>query len=69
MHLPRMRPAEAARLLLRHGFRMTRSSGAHRVYRDAANRRYVLSYHSRQELSPKAVRELLDLLGVAPEDV
>lgn len=69
MRVPRIPPRRAVQLLLAHGFRMTRSSGSHRVYRDAAKRRYILPFHSRGELSPKAVQELLDLLGLGPEDL
>jgi predicted RNA binding protein YcfA (HicA-like mRNA interferase family) len=69
MRLPRIRPQRAAQLLERHGFRAVRSSGSHRIYRDALSRRYVLPFHSRKELSPKAVKELLDLLGLTPADL
>ena len=48
---------------------MTRSSGSHRIDRDEANRRYVLPFHSGQELSPRAVKELVELLGIDQEDL
>ena len=69
MRLPRIRPQRAVQLLGQHGFRLVRSSGSHRIYRDALGRRYVLPFHSREDLSPKAVKELVELLGLTAADL
>ncbi len=59
---PRITAAEAEKILLANGFRLLRSKGSHRIYRQG-DVRFVLPFHSGKILHPKIIKELSELVG------
>ncbi len=57
--LPRVTAAEAIRALERAGFALSRQSGSHRIYKNAAGRRVTVPYHAGPVLHPKVLRSIL----------
>ena len=51
--LPRVTAAEAIRGLERAGFTLSRQSGSHKIYKNAAGRRVTVPYHAGPILHPK----------------
>ena len=57
--LPRVTAAEAIRALERAGFTLSRHSGSHKIYKNAAGRRVTVPYHAGTILHPKVLRSIL----------
>ena len=58
----RLTPAEGEKLLLAHGFKLTRSHGSHRMYQND-KRRVVIPYHAGEMLHPKVVKQIMKAIG------
>lgn len=56
--LPRLKPEDAEKLLLKAGFEMIRSKGSHRIYLKD-NKRIVIPFHPGKLLHPKIVKQVL----------
>lgn len=56
--LPRLKPQEAEKMLLKAGFEMIRSKGSHRIYMKG-DRRVIVPFHSGRILHPKVVKQVL----------
>ncbi len=56
--LPRLKPQEAEKMLLKAGFEMIRSKGSHRIYMKE-DRRVIVPFHSGKILHPKVVKQVL----------
>ena len=50
--LPRVTAAQILRVLRQHGFEEVRSSGSHRILRNADGKRVTVPYHTSQILHP-----------------
>ena len=57
--LPRITAGQILRILHRLGFEEVRSSGSHRILRNAEGKRVTLPYHARQILHPKILQHIL----------
>jgi len=60
--LPRLTANEAERMLLGAGFQLIRSKGSHRIY-ITEKTKIVLPFHSRKDLHPKIVKQVLKVTG------
>jgi len=65
--LPRVTAAEAIRALERVGFTLSRQSGSHKIYKNAAGSRVTVPYHAGTILHPKVLRSILQDAGLTPE--
>lgn len=66
--LPRVTASEMVRVLERHGFALTRSSGSHRIYKNQAGIRATVPFHAGKILHPKIVKHILDDLGMTVDE-
>jgi predicted RNA binding protein YcfA (HicA-like mRNA interferase family) len=57
--LPCLTAKEIIRILERRGFSLSRSSGSHHVFRNAAGRRVTVSAHASKTLHPKVLQSIL----------
>ncbi len=64
--LPRVTAGEAIRALERARFALSRQSGSHKIYKNAAGRR-VVPYHAGTILHPKILRSILRDADLTPE--
>ncbi|HSB80164.1 MAG TPA: type II toxin-antitoxin system HicA family toxin [Candidatus Methylomirabilis sp.] len=57
--LPRVTAGQILRVLRRLDFEEVRSSGSHRILRNAEGKRVTLPYHAGQVLHPKILQSIL----------
>jgi predicted RNA binding protein YcfA (HicA-like mRNA interferase family) len=66
---PRLTAKEIVRILERHGFRLSRSSGSHHVYKDTAGKRVTVPVHAKKTLHPKVLQSILRDMKMSPEEL
>jgi len=66
--LPVLKPREVVRVLERMGFVEVRQRGSHKQYRHADGRCSTVPFHSRRDVSPLLLRQILKDIRVTPED-
>ncbi len=66
--LPVLKPREVVRVLERMGFVEVRQRGSHKQYRHADGRCTTVPFHSRRDVSPLLLRQILKDIRVMPED-
>ncbi len=66
--LPVLKPREVVRVLERMGFVEVRQRGSHKQYRHADGRCTTVPFHSRRDVSPLLLRQILKDIRVTPED-
>lgn len=57
--LPCLTAKEIIRILERRGFSLSRSSGSHHIFKNAAGRRATVSVHVGKTLHPKVLQNIL----------
>jgi predicted RNA binding protein YcfA (HicA-like mRNA interferase family) len=57
--LPRLTAREIRGVLERAGFSLTRQSGSHQIFKNAAGRRATVPYHASRILHPKVLKSIL----------
>jgi predicted RNA binding protein YcfA (HicA-like mRNA interferase family) len=57
--LPRVTAREIIRVLERRGFALTRSSGSHHIFKNAAGKRTTVPVHAGKTLHPKILQNIL----------
>lgn len=67
--LPRVTAREIIRVLERRGFALSRSSGSHRIYKDAQERRVTVPFHAAKILHPKVLKSILNDAGMTSEEL
>jgi predicted RNA binding protein YcfA (HicA-like mRNA interferase family) len=67
--LPRLTAREMQRVLERHGFRVVRQRGSHRILRDDLGRRVTLPMHPGKILHPKVIEAIMDDAGLSDRDL
>ncbi|HPC44933.1 MAG TPA: type II toxin-antitoxin system HicA family toxin [Candidatus Latescibacteria bacterium] len=53
--LPRITAKDIIRVLGRHGFSLTRSSGSHQIFKNQAGARVTVPVHTEKALHPKVL--------------
>ena len=66
--LPRLTAREVQRVLEKHGFRVVRQKGSHRIFRDSLGRRVTLPHHSGKILHPKILAMIMEDAGLTDGD-
>ena len=59
--IPKLNSKEAESILLKHGFKLVRTKGSHKIYKKNS-KRMVIPFHSGKILHPKIIKELLDII-------
>ena len=67
--LPRLTAKEVVRIVERHGFVLSRSSGSHRIYKNAAGKRTTVPFHAGRTLHPKVLRSILRDTEMTPDQL
>ncbi|MCH7579945.1 MAG: type II toxin-antitoxin system HicA family toxin [Chloroflexi bacterium] len=67
--LPRVTSAEMARAVERLGFRISRQSESHRIYRSDEGRRVTLPFHAGKTLHPKLLASILRDAGITADEL
>jgi predicted RNA binding protein YcfA (HicA-like mRNA interferase family) len=66
--LPRITADEVIRVLERAGFKLSRQSGSHRIYKNLASKRVTVPYHKGRVLHPKVLSSILKDAQLSKED-
>jgi predicted RNA binding protein YcfA (HicA-like mRNA interferase family) len=67
--LPRVTAAQILRVLRQHGFEEVRTSGSHRILRNAAGQRVTVPFHGGQILHPKILQSILRDADLSVEEL
>jgi predicted RNA binding protein YcfA (HicA-like mRNA interferase family) len=67
--LPRLTAREIAAVLEKSGFSLSRQSGSHMIYKNAAGKRATVPYHASRILHPKVLKSILRDADLSPEDL
>ena len=67
--LPRVTARQMASVLEKLGFSMTRQSGSHQIFRNAAGKRATIPFHASKILHPKVLKSILRDAELSVEDV
>ncbi len=57
--LPRVTANEMIKIVEKLGFRFSRQSGSHKIYKNDEGKRIIIAYHSGKILHPKVVKSIL----------
>lgn len=67
--LPRLTARPIASALERAGFSLSRQSGSHMIYKNAAGKRATVPYHGAKVLHPKVLKSILRDASLSLEDL
>jgi len=67
--LPRVTARQMATVLEKLGFSLTRQSGSHRIYKNAAGKRATIPFHAAKILHPKVLKSILRDAELSAEDL
>lgn len=67
--LPRVTARQMATVLERLGFSLTRQSGSHQIYKNAASKRATIPFHAAKILYPKVLKSIMRDAELSPEDL
>ena len=66
--LPRVTANEMIKIVEKLGFRFSRQSGSHIIYKNDEGKRVTLAYHSGKILHPKVVKNILVDAGLSVDE-
>ncbi|MFZ3058355.1 MAG: type II toxin-antitoxin system HicA family toxin [Candidatus Methanoperedens sp.] len=66
--LPRVTANEMIRIVEKLGFRFSRQSGSHKIYKNGEGKRVTIAYHSGKILHPKIVKSILVDAGISVDE-
>ncbi|MDO8725840.1 MAG: type II toxin-antitoxin system HicA family toxin [Candidatus Methanoperedens sp.] len=66
--LPRVTANEMIKIVERLGFRFSRQSGSHKIYKNDEGKRVTIAYHSGKILHPKVVKSVLADAGISVDE-
>ncbi len=67
--LPRLTAREIVAVLEKIGFSLTRQSGSHQIYKNAAGKRVTVPFHAAKILHPKVLKSILRDAELSPEEL
>lgn len=68
--LPRITALELTKVLEKLGFKRSRSSGSHIIYKQKKDsRRFVVPFHSGKIIHPKIVKDLLKVCNISLDEL
>jgi predicted RNA binding protein YcfA (HicA-like mRNA interferase family) len=66
--LPRVTANEMIKIVEKLGFRFSRQSGSHKIYKNNEGKRVTIAYHSGKILHPKVVKSILVDAGLSVDE-
>ena len=66
--LPRVTANEMIKIVEKLGFRFSRQSGSHKIYKNDEGKRITIAYHSGKILHPKVVKSILADAGLSVDE-
>ena len=66
--LPRVTANEMIKIVEKLGFRFSRQSGSHKIYKNDEGKRVTIAYHSEKILHPKVVKNILVDAGLSVDE-
>jgi predicted RNA binding protein YcfA (HicA-like mRNA interferase family) len=66
--LPRVTANEMIKIVEKLGFRFSRRSGSHKIYKNNEGKRVTIAYHSGKILHPKVVKSILVDAGLSVDE-
>jgi len=66
--LPRVTANEMIKIVEKLGFRFSRQSGSHKIYKNNEGKRVTIAYHSGKILHPKVVKRILVDAGLSVDE-
>ena len=66
--LPRVTANEMIKIVKMLGFRFSRQSGSHKIYKNDEGKRVTIAYHSGKILHPKVVKSILVDAGLSVDE-
>ncbi len=66
--LPRVTANEMIKIVEKLGFRFSRQSGSHKIYKNDEGKRVTIAYHSKKILHPKVVKSILVDAGLSVDE-
>jgi predicted RNA binding protein YcfA (HicA-like mRNA interferase family) len=67
--LPRVTARQMATVLEKLGFCLTRQSGSHQIYKNAAGRRATIPFHAANILHPKVLKSIMRDAELSPDEL
>ena len=67
--LPRVAAIQIIKVLEKSGFRLSRQSGSHKIYKDDRGRRATVPFHSGKILHPKVLKSILTDAEITTEEL
>ena len=67
--LPRLTARQITAVLERVGFSLSRQSGSHMIYRNAAGKRATVPFHASKVLHPKVLKSILRDADLSVEEL
>jgi len=67
--LPRLTAREIISVLEKVGFSLSRQSGSHMIFKNAAGKRATVPFHSAKMLHPKVLKSILRDANLSTEDL
>jgi len=67
--LPRVTARQIAAVLEKAGFSLSRQSGSHQIYKNAAGNRATIPFHAAKILHPKVLKSILHDAELSAEDL
>ncbi len=67
--LPRITARQMATVLEKVGSSLTRQSGSHQIYKNAAGRRATLPFHAAKILHPKVLKSIMRDADLTADDL
>jgi predicted RNA binding protein YcfA (HicA-like mRNA interferase family) len=67
--LPRVTARQMASVLENLGFSLTRQSGSHQIYKNAAGKRATIPFHAAKILHPKVLKSIMRDAELSPDEL
>lgn len=67
--LPPLTAGQVMRILERRGFRLSRTSGSHHIYKNTMGKRVTVPHHSGKTLHPKVIQSILRDMDMTADEL
>ena len=67
--LPRLTAKEIIGLIEKSGFKFSRQSGSHKIYKNSKGQRVTIPFHGSKVLHPKIIKSILRDTEIKKEDL
>lgn len=67
--LPRLTAKQIISILEKHGFKLVRQSGSHKIYRNSEGKRATVPFHDNKILHPKILKSIIKDAEIELDDL